>query len=396
MINRMEDLSIDVGATSYILIEEPVALKTLTARIIGAHQVALDTEADSLHNYFEKVCLLQLSLSGMHYVVDPLRGLDLRDLLSALAETRLIVHGGDYDLRIMRASLGFKPRREVLDSMIAAQLLGFDQLGLAALVERYFAITLGKEGQKWDWSRRPLSERQLRYAINDTRFLEPLAERLRRDLDARGRLEWHAESCRAMVQASAHDRRRDPADIWRIKGSGRLTRRQLVYLRELWEWRDRQAQRGDVPAFKVLGNQQLLELAVWAESHCGVALTTGPKLPRNIRGELLGGLQAAVEGAAAMNESHWPEVKSAGLARPAAQHYSAELEALRAQCARIAKSLEIAPSTVAPRAALEAIACRGARTVEEIMQSGGLLLWQARLVKGAVSRAELDASNDKG
>ena len=171
MSNRIEDSATYASTADYILVDEPVALKALTARVIGVGQIALDTEADSLHNYFEKVCLVQLSLAGMHYIVDPLRGLDLHELLSALAETRLIVHGGDYDLRIMRASLGFRPRRQVFDSMIAAQLLGFDQIGLAALVERYFAITLGKEGQKWDWSRRPLRERQRRYATNETRFL---------------------------------------------------------------------------------------------------------------------------------------------------------------------------------------------------------------------------------
>jgi ribonuclease D len=387
MSNRIEDSATYAGTGDYILVDEPLALKALTARVIGVDQVALDTEADSLHSYFEKVCLVQLSLSGMHYVVDPLRGLDLHELLSALAETRLIVHGGDYDLRIMRTSLGFRPRREVFDSMIAAQLLGFDQIGLAALVERYFAISLGKEGQKWDWSRRPLSERQLRYATNDTRFLEPLAERLRRDLHARGRLEWHEESCRAMVQASARDRPRDPADIWRIKGSGRLTRGQLVYLRELWKWRDRQAQRRDVPAFKVLGNQQLIELAVWADSHPGAVLTAGPKLPRNIRGELLAQLQAAVERAAAISESQWPDLKRSGDAKRA-RDYIPALEALRAECARIAKSLEIAPSIVAPRAALEAIVLGRVNTVEEIMQRSGLLRWQARLVESAVERAQ--------
>jgi ribonuclease D len=172
----------------YVYVRERAAMERLIQRISAAERVAVDTEADSLHNYFEKVCLVQLSLGGAHYLVDPLCGLDLNRLLEALADKPLILHGGDYDLRMMRASMGFRARREVFDTMIAAQLLGFEQIGLAALIERYFDITIGKVGQKSDWSRRPLSENQLRYAVNDTRFLERLADRMHGELSARGRL----------------------------------------------------------------------------------------------------------------------------------------------------------------------------------------------------------------
>src|SRR4029434_2987994 len=166
------------------------------------------------HNYFEKVCLIQLSIDGEHELVEPLAGLELREFFAALATKPLIFHAGDYDLRILRASTGFRPNGEIFDTMIAAQLLGVDQLGLAALIERYFAVAIGKEGQKSDWSQRPLSEKQLQYAVNDTRYLEALADRLAAELEAKGRVEWHQESCRAMVQASGRDNPRDPEEAW--------------------------------------------------------------------------------------------------------------------------------------------------------------------------------------
>src|SRR5688572_9200759 len=100
---------------SYIYVRERAAMETLIERIASAERVALDTEADSLHNYFDKVCLLQLSLGDGHYIVDPLAGLELSGFLAALTEKPLIFHGGDYDLRMMRASLGFISRREVFD-----------------------------------------------------------------------------------------------------------------------------------------------------------------------------------------------------------------------------------------------------------------------------------------
>ena len=369
----------------YVYVRERAAMESLIQRIGAAERVALDTEADSLHNYFEKVCLIQISLGGEHYLVDPLCGLDLSGLLEALAEKPLILHGGDYDLRMMRASLGFRPRGEVFDTMIAAQLLGFEQIGLAALVERFFEIMIGKAGQKSDWSRRPLSENQMRYAVNDTRFLERLAERMHGELSARGRIDWHRESCRAIVESTGRDNSRDPEDAWRIKGAGRLTRRQLAYLRELWRWRDQHARSANLPAFRVLGNQEILDLLQWAEANPGLPLHQGPKWARNLVAPQLTTLEAALTRVARMDEAEWPEPRK--FDREVARNDRIEeINALRAECAQIAKELEIAASTLAPRAALEAIARSRPQTVDQIMKSGGLLRWQAELVQGAVKK----------
>lgn len=369
----------------YVYVRERTVMERLIQCIDAAERVAVDTEADSLHNYFERVCLVQLSLGGAHYLVDPLCGLDLNGLSEALADTPLILHGGDYDLRMMRASMGFRPRREVFDTMIAAQLLGFEQIGLAALIERYFDITIGKAGQKSDWSRRPLSENQLRYAVNDTRFLERLAGRLHGELSARGRVDWHRESCRAMVESSGRDHARDSENAWRIKGAGRLTRRQLAYLRELWRWRDQHARSANLPAFRVLGNQEILDLVRWAESHPGVPLQKGPQLPRNIVGAQLTTLEDAIARVAGMDETEWPEPRRRDHDAPRIDCIE-EINSLRAECAQIAHELEIAASTLAPRAALEAIARSRPRTIDEIMKAGGLLCWQAELLQRAVEK----------
>ncbi len=373
-------------SVGYVYVREPAALERLIQRIRGHERVAVDTEADSLHNYFEKVCLVQLSLGGEHFLVDPLSELDVTGFLEALAEKPLIVHGGDYDLRMLRAWMGFRPRREVFDTMIAAQLLGIEQVGLAALIERFFDITIGKEGQKSDWSRRPLSEKQLRYAVNDTRFLERLAERLHSELLQRGRVDWHRESCRAMVDSTERESSRDPEEAWRIKGAGRLTRRQLAYLRELWRWRDMHARRTNVPPFKVFGNQQILDLLHWAEFHPQTPLDQGPKLPRNIVGSWLRTLEEAIARAAGMQPADWPERRRFVPANTPRIDCKEQIDALRGECAQIAKELEIAPWTLAPRAALEAVARDRPRTLDEIMASGGLLRWQAELVQAAVEK----------
>lgn len=374
---------------TYVYVRERAALQGLIASIGAAARVAVDTEADSLHSYYEKVCLIQLSIGEKHYVVDPLAGLDLGELAHALAVKPLILHGADYDLRMMRTSVNFRPGGEVFDTMIAAQLLGIEQTGLAALIERFFGVTIEKAGQKSDWSHRPLSEKQLSYAVNDTRFLEPLAERLERELSEKDRLEWHTESCRAMVQSADRDKARDPDDRWRIKGAGRLTRRQLAYLREVWSWRDEHARRANRPAFKIFGNEQIFDLIAWAETHPAEPLA-GAKLPRNICGPLLTTLEEAIRRAAKMSELQWPELKRRERgAAPSAEGLK-RIEDLRARCAHIAKELGIAASTLAPRAAIEAVAQSGARTLDEIIESGGLLRWQAELVQAQLDRVTGD------
>ena len=371
---------------NYIYIRERAAMDALIERIGAAERVGLDTEADSLHNYLEKVCLIQLSLGDEHFILDPLAGLELDGFVEALAEKSLILHGGDYDLRMMRASLNFHSRGEVFDTMIAAQLLGIEQIGLAALIEKYFGVIIEKAGQKSDWSRRPLSEKQLSYAVNDTRYLGALAQRLASELSELGRLEWHVESCRAMVESSGRDRPRDPDDVWRIKGAGRMTRRQLAYLREIWQWRDEHARRANRPLFMIFGNQQILELIAWAESHPGEPLHKGPKLPRNITGSVLATLDQAIKRAGEMSAAQWPDLRRREHGEVLSAQCLERINALRIECACIARELGIAASVVAPKAAIEAIAQSQPRNVDEIMESGKLLRWQAELLRGAVEK----------
>lgn len=380
------DLKNTAPPTGFTYVRAQAALDQLSQCVASAARVAVDTEADSLHNYFEKVCLIQLSIDDAHYLVDPLAGLELSGFLHALAVKPLIFHAGDYDLRILRASTGFRPDGEIFDTMIAAQLLGIEQIGLAALIERSFAITIGKEGQKSDWSQRPLSEKQMRYAVNDTRYLEALADRLAGELEIKGRLAWHSESCRAMVQASGRDNPRDPDDVWRLKGAGRLTRRQLAYLRELWRWRDGHARRFNRPPFKIFGNQQIFELIQWADTHPNEALETGPKLPRNIQGSLLTTMVEAIARAAAMSPADWPELRRHERGEGPSNEAVERANGLRSACAELAKELEISPAVLAPRAALEAIARSQPHGVDEIMVRSGLLRWQAELIQSAVDR----------
>src|SRR6266487_4979031 len=235
-------------------------LAELLPQIENVDRVAVDTEADSLHCYREKLCLLQVSLPGRDYVVDPLAGVDLAPLCAALERKEIVLHGADFDLRLLRRGLNFMPQR-IFDTVIGARLLGIREFSLAALVKRYFDVELGKGSQKANWARRPLSARMLEYAMNDTHYLLPLADCLESELRERDRLDWLRQSCQRAIEQAAIERVRDEDELWRIRGCGSLRGREAAVLRALWQWREKEAEAADRPPFHILQNHQLLNAA---------------------------------------------------------------------------------------------------------------------------------------
>jgi len=232
-----------------------------------AKWVALDTEADSLHAYPEKLCLIQVSIEAHDELIDPLAGTNLEPVLDALKGHELIMHGADYDLRLLRKSLNFVPK-EIFDTMLAARLLGIREFGLNSLVSRFLDVKLEKGPQKANWARRPLTERMADYARNDARYLKALSDILRDQLMQKARLEWHRQMCRRLIQDCAQMRPADPDVVWRVKGSHHLQPAALGVLRELWQWREQEAVRANRPPFFILPPDTMVQLAS-AAAHTG-------------------------------------------------------------------------------------------------------------------------------
>lgn len=371
---------------NYIYVDSTAGLRTLVERIAESSRIALDTEADSLYHYYEKVCLIQITVGEETYILDPLAGLDLSDFFVILARKPIILHSADYDLRILRASYDYLPKAEVFDTMLAARILGHDRLGLSALVEKYFGVTLSKHGQKFNWSLRPLPENKLIYAGNDTRYLEPLTNFLNNELSQLGRLEWHRESCAALVETTRVNRPpKEPDAIWRIKGLKEFNRRQLAYLRAIWYWRENEAKNSDLPPFKVLGNLPIIALALWASSHSGIPLARGPKLPRNCIGNRLHALNIKINEARELSESDWPQIKAKKMKpvqryTPFSEEENSLFLRLREYSAKIAAELRVPPHVLVSRASLESIFRARAITVNDISTHGKITRYQAELL----------------
>ena len=270
--------------------------------------VALDTEADSFHHYFEKVCLLQLAWDGTAHLVDPLAPLDVPALLARLAPRRLLMHGADYDLRLLFRGYGFRAT-SLFDTMLAAQLLGEKEIGLAALLSARAGVTLDKTHQRADWSERPLTPPMVAYAAADVLHLAALVESLTRDLEAKGRLAWHAEECaRLAATVFPAGREADPENDWRIKGTNALTDRERAFARALWEAREARARALDLPPFRVLTNERLL-LAAKPAAAGERDLTKLFPGPRPLPDPFATAVGEALARAAALAPADWPKAR---------------------------------------------------------------------------------------
>ena len=328
-------------------------------------RVAVDIEADSLHCYREKLCLLQVSVPEGDFLIDPLAGINLSSLAALLAKKEIVLHGADYDLRMLRRGLSLQPAR-VFDTMIAARLLGLREFSYAALVERYFRVQLTKGSQKANWAQRPLSSQMERYARNDTHYLLPLAQMLEQQLKERGRLEWFFQSCERAILAAAIDRERDAEEVWRIRGSGAVRGQAAAVLRAIWTWRETEAQQADRPPFHILRNEQLIQAAETAVKG---------KMPnfRHFSERRARDFQTAIQKAMALPEEEWPKPPGKRGQRPTKEMERAADE-MRKRRDAAAHELGVEPSFIAPRATIDAIAADASRSDQLLVG------WQRKLL----------------
>lgn len=249
----------------YIATQED--LLTWALALEEADVIAVDTESDSFHSYREKTCLIQMTALGRDVIIDPLALGDVDALRGALeCRNRVkIFHDAGYDLLCLQRDFGFRVRN-VFDTMLASRIVGERQFGLAAILQRHFGFTADKRYQRSDWSKRPLAEAQLHYARYDTHYLPALRELLIGQLQAQGRLAWAEEEfarITALAAVAPSAPRLAPEDaFWRVQGVKTLAPSARGRLQQLVLLREQLAERIDKPAFKVLPDAVLLQLAV--------------------------------------------------------------------------------------------------------------------------------------
>jgi len=352
------------------------ALKSFVAELDekpdNLRECAVDTEADSMHSYETKLCLIQFAVPGRLAIVDPLAiGIDkLGVLIDWLDRAEVVwMHGADYDLSLFRKTFGWIPGR-VWDTQVAARLLGIPKYGLANLLHDEFGVTVSKQSQKADWSQRPLKPKLLEYAYNDVRYLIEMGHRYGERLQDCGRFEWFTEACEA-ARLAAWERDEKPADsAWRINGWGKLGRRGLLFLREMWLWRERECEKLNRPVFKFVSNQDLLRIAQ--------ACADGEEfaIPKGLRPPFARRLRETIDRTRRLPEEDYP-VKHLRNKGPRLEIDEGRFESLRSHRNRVAEDLGIDPTLIAPRYVLERLASDNLPREE---CDGMLQSWQRELM----------------
>jgi ribonuclease D len=374
-VRRFLGVKVATRTPSYLLLDQPGSLGPLLQALARVDEVALDTEADNMYHYRTRVCLLQFLVGEEVFLVDVLApGLKLDVLWKTLADKHLIMHGSDFDLRLLYDLCRFQPH-SLFDTMLAAQLLGRPRIGLASLLDQHFGVALDKDGQKANWSKRPITPKLLNYAALDVWHLPALRDILRRELKKLGRLAWLEQQCRAQIVAGAEGFAPATDNDWRIGRSERLRGPGLSVLHAVWHWRESAAQRLDTPPFKVCGNALLLKLAEAAEAGESAATILAAVHLGKRHDRLFPSLSAAINAGLARDPKSLPRRPGRDPNHVSLTQAQVELQdRIRADRDRIARELAIEATLIANRAQLGQIA-RNPRQLGEL-----LLPWQAELL----------------
>ncbi len=245
-----------------LLIENQESLKEMTDRLAREPLLAVDTESNSLYAYQEQVCLIQFSVPGFDYLVDPLAIRDLRSLAPLFSNPKIekVLHGAEYDVMCLARDFNFQIVN-LFETRVASRTLGWKRTGLSDLLEQVFSVNIDKRFQRANWGKRPLSSEMLDYARLDTHFLPKLRDHFHQLLLKSGCLEEAQELCDRMTDPPQRENGFNPDGFWRIAHSRELSQRKAAILRELYIMRDHFARRQNRPPFKILGDQRLLEIA---------------------------------------------------------------------------------------------------------------------------------------
>ena len=351
------------------MIDREELLSSFVRDLDQALWVALDTEADSLHAYPEKLCLMQLSIPGDDVLVDPLAGMEMGEFFSSLGCKTLIMHGADYDVRLLKMGHGFVPK-SIFDTMLAARLLGRRQFGLSHLTKEILGVELEKTSQKANWAKRPLTDKMSEYALNDTKHLQPLTQALKTELEAVGRIEWHAQECGRLIRDNSNINASDPDMEWRIKGSARLDSKSLCVLRGMWHWREKEAKRRNRPPYFVLSPDLMIKISNASAQGAEIEQWLPKRIPEHRRREI----RKCIKDSISCPSDEWPTPHKPPPRKHITSLQKQRFEELQKKRDFHADNLLIDPTIIASRATMVKLACGAEGVLDDVLP------WQQELL----------------
>ena len=353
-----------------ILITRQPALKRMVDQLLNEPILAVDTESNSLYAYKERVCLIQFSTPKDDFLVDPLTLEDLSPLEPLFADTQIekIFHAGEYDLISMKRDFGFT-FENLFDTMQAARILGWEEIGLGSILKSEFDVEMNKRFQRANWGKRPIPPDMLAYARLDTHYLIPLRYRMKAELKSNGRWPLAQEDFSRLRYVNGRDPQTIPEPCWRVRGAYDLTPQQAAVLLELCHYRAKVAKRIDRPLFKVIGDQTLLAVAE-ASPRTRSELQEIPQMSPKQFQRHADGLLRAVERGFQAEPAYPPRTP-----RPD-ERYLARVDAMRSWRKSTAYKMHVKSDVVLPRDVLNAITAHDPAGMSELAEIMKQVPWR--------------------
>lgn len=336
-------------------ITEQSALTDFCAQVADGRYITVDTEFIRDKTYFPRLCLLQIAGEDKDKaaVIDPLaKGIDLAPVFKLMQKASLtkVFHAARQDIEIFNL-LSKKIPHPIFDTQVAAAVCGYgESVGYEALVNDIVKAEIDKSSRFTDWSARPLSDKQLHYALSDVTHLRVIYEKLQEKIDKAGRSSWIDEEHAHLTDPATYDL--DPTDAWRRLKFGNMRPKNVAALRELARWREGEARKADVPRGRIIKDEVLVELAFALprkESDLSRMRGMDRHLPKNKVDAILG----AVEAALALPPSEYPQVKNY---KKPSENITSAIAMLQLLLKVTADAQGIASSIIAGKDDLEAIA----------------------------------------
>ncbi len=344
-----------VAHADLTLITTTSALAAFCDAVSNDEFITVDTEFLRETTYYPKLCLIQIAGLTTSALIDPLaENLDLKPFFDLMANSNVlkVFHAASQDIEILVNMANLVPT-PVFDTQIAAMVCGFgDQVGYEAIVRKLVGAQIDKSSQFTDWSRRPLTPKQLAYALSDVTHLRVVYEKLKAQIDKEDRNSWLAGELADLADASNY--RVDPEQSWRRIKARIQSKKQQATLIAVAAWREREAQGKNVPRGRILKDDAVAEIAIQIPQN-KEAMQQLRLLPRGSADSSIGrGILAAVAEALARDPETIPAPKGRGDEMTSSQEAAAEV--LKLALKIVSEREGIAPKLLATSADIDAIA----------------------------------------
>ena len=359
---------------NYKFIESEIELQQVCEDLLKEKTIGVDLEADSMHCFKEKICLIQIATDKEAYLIDPFEIKAAPYFIRVLEDSGVmtVFHGSDFDIRSLDREYQARVKN-LFDTEIACRFLGVRERGLGALLKKHFNVDANKKFQKEDWSKRPLTHDMIEYSVGDVTHLIRLQDILTRQLVEKGRLSWAKEEFE--IQAGVRYEGNHSLPLFtKFKGAGKMDNRTLAVLENLLEMRLSIAEKKDLPLFKVISNTSIQTMAFEKPA----------AIDRMIQMRALSPKQAGMYGhlcvdaiVRALNLPHKDLPSYPKMRRPKRdERAEARIERLKKMREKLSISMDMEPGLLLNNAAIEIIAVKNPGTGEELLKIDSIRHWQ--------------------